>query len=878
MDTLTTIINLFGDARGSLFYHLLTLLVLQAALVIALDHWRRGANDPATRRLALAAAGILATRLLMIVLGLFGLPGMPAPQAFSPTAVAAPLERAADTIATLLLLWALLTPRERWGTADLLLGIALGFTLVAAIFDISSWYPQALAGQHYNNSNGDAAWAWAQLLLLLAGLVFEVGRVTLRRSGIPVQPGADWSTSSLVYALLATGNVLQLLLPTLDPLNPMVIASDLPGPVRVAQVLAWPLFAAYVWRHVLSQTRLITSRDRTPATWPAEILSASRIIGSSLDEHRTIDQIAVAVATALQADVAAVAVPSPDEAGEISLSAVYDRAAQAYLSARSFPLDEVTPLRSAIHRRRPLLLEPGHDDRALSRLLEYMSSAGTGLLLIQPMIYGENALGAILVGNPRTNRPLTDEDRAIASALADRAALALTLAQQHEDVAARAEQLGQIAREREVTTGPLAQQLKDAQAESRHFAQRLTEMQAELDHERENARHLAQVVAVDGRAPAAPVRAATDLEDAMRAVGERDSEIARLLAAIAEQAEKMSALDKELGDVGDVARTLAHELDDAQAQIARLKDPAEFQHLNDQLARTQLELVEARNAIDDLAREQLQLVGTQRLPAQAPNTTYQPDTEVLNAVVQELRTPMTSLLGYTDLLLDESVGILGAMQRKFLQRIKTNVERMRGIMDDLIRLTAIETGQLHLEPQPVDLTEVIAEAVSRSSGQFREKGITLKVALAPGLPAIKADRDALYQVFVQLLHNAALCSRVDGEVVLEMRREATPGDGPDAQASDNSDAGAGGNHILVALRDSGGGIAPEDRPRVFNRIYRADNPLIPGVGDTGVGLSIAKVLVEAQGGRIWVDSVTGSGSIFNVALPLPGTNGNGPTA
>jgi signal transduction histidine kinase len=582
------------------------------------------------------------------------------------------------------------------------------------------------------------------------------------------------------------------------------------------------------------------------------------------------------VATALQADVAAVAVPSPDEAGEISLSAVYDRAAQAYLPARSFPLDEVTPLRSAIHRRRPLMLEPGHDDRALNRLLEHMSSAGTGLLLIQPMIHGENALGAILVGNPRTNRPLTDQDRALAGALAERAALALTLAQQHEDVAGRAEQLSQIVRERDVSTGPLAQQLKDAQAESRHFAQRLTELQAQLDHERENARHLARVVAADGRAPAVSALPAGDLDDAMRALGERESEIARLLAAIAEQAEKMAALDKELADVGEVARTLAHELDDAQAQIAKLKDPGEFQQLNDQLARTQLELVEARSAIDELTRDELRLLSPQHPAAQAEGATSQPDTEVLNAVVQELRTPMTSLLGYTDLLLDESVGILGAMQRKFLQRIKTNVERMRGIMDDLIRLTAIETGQLRLEPQPVDLTEVIAEAVSRSSGQFREKGITLKVALAPGLPVIKADRDALYQVFVQLLHNAALCSRVDGEVVLEMRRETMPDDGQAAQTGGNGDVAGG--HILVALRDSGGGIAPEDRPRVFNRIYRADNPLIPGVGDTGVGLSIAKVLVEAQGGRIWVDSVIGSGSIFNVLLPLPGANGNGPKA
>jgi signal transduction histidine kinase len=96
-----------------------------------------------------------------------------------------------------------------------------------------------------------------------------------------------------------------------------------------------------------------------------------------------------------------------------------------------------------------------------------------------------------------------------------------------------------------------------------------------------------------------------------------------------------------------------------------------------------------------------------------------------------------------------------------------------------------------------------------------------------------------------------------------------PGNGP-------SDAGAHApEYALVSMRDAGGGIAPEDRARVFTRIYRADNPLIRGLGDSGVGLSIAKVLVEAQGGRIWFDSVMGRGSTFNVLLPLLPHGGNG---
>jgi two-component system OmpR family sensor kinase len=80
--------------------------------------------------------------------------------------------------------------------------------------------------------------------------------------------------------------------------------------------------------------------------------------------------------------------------------------------------------------------------------------------------------------------------------------------------------------------------------------------------------------------------------------------------------------------------------------------------------------------------------------------------------------------------------------------------------------------------------------------------------------------------------------------------------------------------LLIAVRDSGGGVAPEDQPRVFQRLYRADAPLIAGLGETGVGLSVAKALVEAHGGRIWLTSDPGQGSTFTVLLPMHGKNGS----
>ena len=243
------------------------------------------------------------------------------------------------------------------------------------------------------------------------------------------------------------------------------------------------------------------------------------------------------------------------------------------------------------------------------------------------------------------------------------------------------------------------------------------------------------------------------------------------------------------------------------------------------------------------------------LPGRLPE-----DPAVILSIAQELRTPMSSIIGYTDLLLGESVGILGALQRKFLQRVKANIERLGTLVEDLVSIIALDTGQINLTPEPVNVLELLDEAIMSAGTQFREKGITLNLDLAPTIPPIQVDRDAMQQVLTQLLSNAYLASPTDGEVSITARREAMLF--PDADGnSEEVEA------LFVSVDDQGGGIPLEDQQRVFTRLYRADNPLIEGVGDTGVGLSIAKALVEAHQGRIWVESEPGVGSRFQCAIP-----------
>ncbi len=230
--------------------------------------------------------------------------------------------------------------------------------------------------------------------------------------------------------------------------------------------------------------------------------------------------------------------------------------------------------------------------------------------------------------------------------------------------------------------------------------------------------------------------------------------------------------------------------------------------------------------------------------------------EVIASISQELRQPLSSIVGYTDLLLGESVGILGALQRKFVERIKTSTERIHSLTDDMIQITTLETEVNDLKAESVDLNSIIDNAMSYTSAQVREKNISMHLELPKTLAPIQADREALQQILIHLLQNAGAATPFEGTIRLTV------------QTRNENEM----DFILIQVADSGGGIAADDLPRVFTRLYRADNILIQGIGDTGVGLSIAKTLTEAQHGRIWVESEPGVGAAFSVLLPIAGAD------
>jgi PAS domain S-box-containing protein len=222
--------------------------------------------------------------------------------------------------------------------------------------------------------------------------------------------------------------------------------------------------------------------------------------------------------------------------------------------------------------------------------------------------------------------------------------------------------------------------------------------------------------------------------------------------------------------------------------------------------------------------------------------------ELISTVSHQLRTPMTSIKGYTDLLYLETVGEINEAQRRFLSIIKSNADRLALLANDLLDISRIETGRIRLNLEFIHISVIADEVASSLRGQIEEKDLSLKLDIPEGLPPIHGDHDRVAQILTNLVDNAHHYTSAGGQITVS------------AQVRNN--------FLQVGVADTGIGIAPQDQEKIFDRFYRADHPLVQEIAGTGLGLSIVKSFVEMQGGEIWVESEPGQGSTFSFTLPL----------
>jgi signal transduction histidine kinase len=218
--------------------------------------------------------------------------------------------------------------------------------------------------------------------------------------------------------------------------------------------------------------------------------------------------------------------------------------------------------------------------------------------------------------------------------------------------------------------------------------------------------------------------------------------------------------------------------------------------------------------------------------------------QLVTDVAHELRTPLSNIRGYLEALRDGVV----EPHRHVIDSLHEEAMLLNHLVDDLQDLSLAEAGQLRLEPQPVALADVVDRAVGAVRPRAQAEGVALHVDLPEDLPLVDVDPRRIGQILRNLLDNGLTHTGPGGEIVVD----AHPDD----------------EWVEVGVRDTGAGIAVEDLPYIFERFYRADKSRSRATGGAGLGLAIAKQLVEAHGGRIEVQSEIGQGTQFTFTLPV----------
>ncbi len=228
---------------------------------------------------------------------------------------------------------------------------------------------------------------------------------------------------------------------------------------------------------------------------------------------------------------------------------------------------------------------------------------------------------------------------------------------------------------------------------------------------------------------------------------------------------------------------------------------------------------------------------------------YEVQKEFTSTVSHELRTPLASIKTAIDLVVRKMVGEITPEQSEVLGRAKKNVDRLKRLIDDILDLTKMESGKLQMNFMVNNINNVIKETVESQKDVATSRGLYLKFELDENLPPVPIDTDRITQVMNNLLNNAIKFTKKGGITIATVNKTE-------------------GNHILVSVKDTGRGIAASGMSRVFEKFQQIESAEKNEEGGTGLGLAICRQIIERHGGKIWVESKEGEGTIFSFILPI----------
>jgi signal transduction histidine kinase len=603
--------------------------------------------------------------------------------------------------------------------------------------------------------------------------------------------------------------------------------------VNLLQAVADQAAAAIVKSRLLQEAERRTHQLTT-------LNEVARSLTSTLELDPLLNQILNSAVEILNCEAGSLLLVD-ETSGELSFEVVAGPPESANLLGQRLP-PGTGLVGKTVETRQPIIVNDVRRAKDWFEKTDQQTGFQTKDLLVVPMQVKENVIGVIEVINRKDHLPFNPDDQELLSAFTSQAAIAIDNArlytQTDQTLTARVEELSVMQRiDRELNA---SLDVSRAMHITLDWAMRQSNASAGLVGMMEEnglrvmasqgyTSELAEYTAgfISGNLPALEQTIQTGLQHS-RKIEEADSVTAILAGAKVQVVIPIRREGKVIGII--LLESSRPELPPQETIdfLSRLSDHAAISIANAQLYAE----VQAAN----LAKSQF-----------------------VSLVAHELKNPMTSIRGFTDLLAKGAVGPINETQVNFLSTIRSNVERMNTIVVDLNDLTKIEIGSMRLEFKPVQIAEVIEEVTNSIIQQIHDKHQKLIKDLQPNLPTVWADRTRINQILTNLVSNAYKYTPEGGQITI----------GGDLTHANPNDPGSL-KVVHLWIQDTGIGIPPEDQAKVFQQYFRTDASKDMASG-TGLGLNITKSLVEMQGGRIWFESESRKGTTFHFTTPIAET-------
>jgi len=727
--------------------------------------------------------------LLFLQVALFICSGLVWQQIIKGSSWLPPLDRAVTllSLVTVIWLWVFPDPSPSGDTGTLILGLLV----ISAIIFGALWQAQHDPEVALNGSWLDIAAQAASLTILSAGILLLI---------IRKPDGFGYGISMLV--LLGAGAILHWIM--------LPYGGDYPAAVRLGQMAAFPFLILLPLRSgstVLgtSQAELekLASQSKSgPANGKARYYADPQVWQSLLkltnetQPDRICNEITSMVARIMQADLCLLLSPI-DENGKVNSLSGYDLAHNMYVNKLTLDNRAIPMLTSSMRMGRMRRFSVNSTSPDLTNLMDVLKLERIGNLLLLPVQSPDGKpISSIVLLSPYSSKDWSGEEQSFLTVLAR---LLVYFLQRSQEITGLKEDITQVQQMSLFAQNQLSQVMEESQKLRGHMAV----MQENSTRDQAQLANLTAMVAAQV--------AVQDVIEQLQAENEKLNEAAAKISEETTSQENVPA-----GAPGGELRLALEEI----------------AFLSSALSETEMKISATRL--------------TQ--PTVAPLTSQ---IDIVLSIAQDLRQPLSSIVGYTDFLLSEAIGILGAMQRKYIERIKVSTERMSRLIDDLVQSSSAESNPAQLQLEEVDICALVNQALLDSKTGLQGKQISLQVQLPEEPLSIHTSPSAIRKVVDQLLSNAENVTPNGGNIAVSAHLERSETDQ---------------DYVLLRIADGGEGIAPQDLSRVFSP--REAGTSIQGTSENGTELSSVKTLVEMLGGRAWVDSDPGHGAMFSVLLPV----------